>query len=43
MTHPVLAVVEGKKLITDYYGNLVEIDEWSRDIALNWRDRKALS
>lgn len=33
MTHPVLAVVQGKKLITDYYGNLVEIDEWSRHIA----------
>lgn len=35
MTHPIpiLAAVEGKKLITDYYGNLVEIDEWSHEIA----------
>jgi len=33
MTNPTLAVVEGKKLITDYYGNLVEIDEWSPAIA----------
>lgn len=33
MSHPILAVVEGKKLITDYYGNLIEIGEWSHDIA----------
>lgn len=30
---PILAAVEGKKLIRDYYGDLVEIDEWSHEIA----------
>ncbi|MEW5892146.1 MAG: TusE/DsrC/DsvC family sulfur relay protein [Pseudomonadota bacterium] len=33
MTNPILASVEGKQLIHDHYGNLVEIDEWSHDIA----------
>lgn len=30
---PILAVIQGKQLIPNHYGDLVEIDEWSHDIA----------
>lgn len=30
---PILAVIQGKQLIRNHYGDLVEIDEWSHDIA----------
>jgi tRNA 2-thiouridine synthesizing protein E len=33
MTNPILSTINGKQLIEDHYGNLVEIDEWSHDIA----------
>ncbi|NWG75836.1 MAG: TusE/DsrC/DsvC family sulfur relay protein [Rubrivivax sp.] len=33
MTNPIIATVTGKQLIRDHYGNLVEIDAWSHDIA----------
>jgi tRNA 2-thiouridine synthesizing protein E len=33
MTNPILATVTGQQLIRDHYGNLVEIDPWSHDIA----------
>ncbi len=33
MTSPIIATVTGKQLIRDHYGNLVEIDAWSHDIA----------
>lgn len=30
---PILAAIQGKQLITNHWGDLVEIDEWSHDIA----------
>lgn len=30
---PILAIIQGKQLIRNHYGDLVEIDEWSHDIA----------
>lgn len=30
---PILATIQGKQLIRNHYGDLVEIDEWSHDIA----------
>lgn len=30
---PILAIIQGKQLIPNHYGDLVEIDEWSHDIA----------
>ncbi|MFN3544894.1 MAG: TusE/DsrC/DsvC family sulfur relay protein [Thiobacillus sp.] len=30
---PILSVIQGKQLIRNHYGDLVEIDEWSHDIA----------
>lgn len=35
MTHaaPILSVIQGKQLIPNHWGDLVEIDEWSHDIA----------
>lgn len=35
MTHPtpILAAIQGKHLIPNHWGDLVEIDEWSHDIA----------
>ncbi|MHB1075808.1 TusE/DsrC/DsvC family sulfur relay protein [Thiobacillus sp.] len=30
---PILAALQGKQLIPNHYGDLVEIDEWSHDIA----------
>lgn len=33
MINPILSLIQGKQLIQDHYGNMVEIDEWSHDIA----------
>lgn len=33
MINPILSLIQGKQLIQDHYGNMVEIDEWSLDIA----------
>lgn len=30
---PILALIQDKQLIPNHYGDLVEIDEWSHDIA----------
>lgn len=33
MTNPVLAAAEGRKLVQDYYGDWVALDDWSHEIA----------
>lgn len=33
MANPILDVIQGRQLVRDHYGNLVELDEWSADIA----------
>ncbi len=30
---PILEAIQGKRLVRDHHGNLVEIGEWSRDMA----------
>lgn len=41
MINPILSLIQGKQLIQDHYGNMVEIDEWSHDIARNWPKTRA--
>ncbi|MDO9468798.1 MAG: TusE/DsrC/DsvC family sulfur relay protein [Thiobacillus sp.] len=33
MTHPILAAAEGRQLIRNHYGDWVELDDWSHEIA----------
>lgn len=33
MAIPILEVIQEKQLVRDHYGNLVELDDWSHDIA----------
>lgn len=33
MTRPILAAAESRHLIQDYYGDWVELDDWSHEIA----------
>ncbi|MHB0974593.1 MAG: TusE/DsrC/DsvC family sulfur relay protein [Thiobacillus sp.] len=33
MTHPILAAAEGRQLVQNYYGDWVELDDWSHEIA----------
>lgn len=41
---PILAVIQGKQLIPNHYGDLVEIDEWCRTISpVNWLKKQASS
>lgn len=39
---PILAIIQGKQLIPDHYGDLVEIDEWSHDIARKLAEESGL-
>lgn len=39
---PILAIIQGKQLITNHYGDLVEIDEWSHDIARKLAEESGL-
>lgn len=44
MTNPIiLAAAEGKKLVQDHYGNWVELDDWSHDIARDLARAEGLS
>lgn len=42
MTNPILEAIQGKQLIRDHYGNVVELDEWSRDIARSLAEAEGL-
>lgn len=33
MSNPILEIIQGRQLVRDHYGNLVELDEWSPNIA----------
>lgn len=43
MTIPILEAIQGKQLVRDHHGNLVEIGEWSRDMARELARREGLT
>lgn len=43
MAIPILEAIQGKQLVRDHRGNLVEIGEWSRDMARSLAEREGLS
>lgn len=43
MAIPILEAIQGKQLVRDHHGNLVEIGEWSRDMARELAAQEGLS
>ena len=43
MVSPILSAIEGRQLVRDRHGDLVEIEPWSRDVARSFAEREGLT
>lgn len=43
MTSPILSAIEGKQLVRNRHGELVEIEPWSREVARSSAEREGLT
>lgn len=43
MSNPILEIIQGRQLVRDHYGNVVELDEWSPSIARQLAASEGLS
>ncbi len=42
MSNPILEAIQGKQLVRDYYGNVVELEEWSHEAAARVAEAEGL-